>query len=49
MKRLRMSGLAIAAVFCVGPVNAEEVTGTLKKIKETGAITLGFRDSSIPF
>jgi glutamate/aspartate transport system substrate-binding protein len=49
MKRLRMSGLALAAVFCVGPVNAEEVTGTLKKIKETGAITLGFRDSSIPF
>jgi glutamate/aspartate transport system substrate-binding protein len=44
-----MSGLALAAVFCVGPVNAEEVTGTLKKIKETGAITLGFRDSSIPF
>jgi len=23
--------------------------GTLKNIKETGAITLGFRDSSIPF
>ena len=29
--------------------NAEELTGTLKNIKETGAITLGFRDSSIPF
>ncbi len=24
-------------------------TGTLKNIKETGAITLGYRDSSIPF
>jgi len=23
--------------------------GTLKKIKETGAITIGYRDSSIPF
>jgi glutamate/aspartate transport system substrate-binding protein len=25
-----------------------ELTGTLKNIKDTGAITLGFRDSSIP-
>src|SRR6266851_4937515 len=29
--------------------NAEELEGTLKKIKETGAISIGFRDSSIPF
>ena len=28
---------------------AQELTGTLKNIKDTGAITLGFRDSSIPF
>lgn len=28
---------------------AEELTGTLKKIKETGSITIGVRDSSIPF
>lgn len=27
---------------------AAELTGTLKKIKDTGAITLGYRDSSIP-
>jgi glutamate/aspartate transport system substrate-binding protein len=49
MKRLRMSGLALAAVFCAGHAGADELTGTLKKIKETGAITLSFRDSSIPF
>ena len=42
-------GLALAAAFCAGQANAEELTGTLKNIKETGAITLGFRDSSIPF
>jgi glutamate/aspartate transport system substrate-binding protein len=29
--------------------NAEELSGTLRKIKETGTIALGFRDSSIPF
>jgi len=49
MKHLRMIGLALAAAFCGCQANAEELTGTLKNIKETGAITLGFRDSSIPF
>src|SRR5450631_3716164 len=49
MKRLRIIALALAASFCAGTANAEELTGTLKKIKETGAITIGFRDSSIPF
>jgi len=49
MKHMRMIGLALAAAFCGCQANAEELTGTLKNIKETGAITLGFRDSSIPF
>ncbi len=49
MKHLRMVGLALAAAFCAGQANAEELTGTLKNVKETGAITLGFRDFSIPF
>lgn len=30
-------------------VQAQALTGTLKKIKETGAITIGHRESSIPF
>jgi glutamate/aspartate transport system substrate-binding protein len=49
MKHLRLLGLALAAGLCAGQAHAEELTGTLKNIKETGAITLGFRDSSIPF
>src|ERR1700692_266436 len=49
MKHLRMIGLALAAAFCAGQANAEELTGTLKNIKESGAITLGYRESSIPF
>jgi glutamate/aspartate transport system substrate-binding protein len=44
-----MIGLALAVAVLSGQSGAEELTGTLKKIKETGAITLGFRDSSIPF
>ena len=39
----------IAAAFCAGQAHAQELTGTLKNVKETGAITIGFRDSSIPF
>ena len=49
MKRTTMIGLALTAAFAAGQANGQELTGTLKNIKETGAITLGFRDSSIPF
>ena len=49
MKRLPIVGLVIGAAFCAAQANSEELTGTLKKIKETGAITIGYRDSSIPF
>jgi glutamate/aspartate transport system substrate-binding protein len=49
MKRFHLIGLALAAALSAGPAHAEELTGTLKKIKETGAITIGFRESSIPF
>jgi glutamate/aspartate transport system substrate-binding protein len=41
-------GLAtLCALLVAAPAWAQE--GTLKKIKETGAITLGHRDASIPF
>ncbi|MNR90267.1 Glutamate/aspartate periplasmic-binding protein precursor [compost metagenome] len=30
-------------------VQAQDLTGTLKKIKETNSITIGYRESSIPF
>ena len=49
MRRLPVIVLALAAPLFAGPANAEEVTGTLKKVKETGAITIGYRNSSIPF
>ena len=38
----------VAAAFAL-TANAQELTGTLKKIKDTGAITIGHRESSIPF
>src|ERR1700712_2485905 len=49
MKRTCMIGFVLAAALSAGQANAQELTGTLKNIKDTGAITLGFRDSSIPF
>jgi glutamate/aspartate transport system substrate-binding protein len=49
MNRKLMLGLALAAAFGASQACAEELTGTLKNIKDTGTITLGYRDSSIPF
>jgi glutamate/aspartate transport system substrate-binding protein len=45
----KISALAFAAGLCAGQAHAEELTGTLKNIKDTGTITLGYRESSIPF
>lgn len=54
MKRFFLLGTMIAAAVCTGQLGmvqagAQELTGTLKKIKDTGAITIGFRNSSVPF
>ncbi len=39
----------LVAGAMTGATGAQELTGTLKKIKERGSITLGHRDTSIPF
>ena len=41
--------LAAGLVLTTGIAQAQELTGTLKKVKETGSITIGHRESSIPF
>jgi glutamate/aspartate transport system substrate-binding protein len=41
--------IGFAALAFAGPSDAQDLTGTLKKIKETGAITIGYRETSIPF
>jgi len=38
-----------AASFLTGPALAQDLAGTLKKVKDTGTITLGHRESSLPF
>lgn len=41
--------LGLLALGIAATAPAQELTGTLKKIKESGTITIGHRDSSIPF
>jgi glutamate/aspartate transport system substrate-binding protein len=41
-------GLLLAGALAL-PAHAQELTGTLKKIKDAGSVTLGYRESSLPF
>src|ERR1700738_2888620 len=45
---MRLSIIALASLW-TGQAFAQDLTGTLKKIKDIGAIALGHRDSSTPF
>lgn len=49
MRTIAHAVVAAFALAAVQPAAAQELTGTLKKIKDSGAITLGHRDTSIPF
>ena len=45
-------GSALAALLllaAVGPAASDELTGTLKKIDQAGTVTIGYRESSLPF
>jgi glutamate/aspartate transport system substrate-binding protein len=47
--RFLLAAALIAPLFVISGAGAQELTGTLKKIKETKTVTLGYRESSIPF
>lgn len=46
MRKLMLTMMLLSAV---GTAHAEELTGTLKKIKDNGIIVVGHRESSVPF
>jgi glutamate/aspartate transport system substrate-binding protein len=48
MKKLSLLGLALAASFLPGTVAADELSGSLKKIKDSGTLVMGIRESSFP-
>ena len=47
--RTTLAVLAGCGMLAAAPASGQDLTGTLKKIKETGSITIGHRESSIPF
>lgn len=47
--KFRAALAVTAAILVATPVVAQELTGTLKKIKQTGTMTVGHRDVSSPF
>lgn len=50
MKRYAPVTIALLlSATLIAPAAAQELTGTLKKVKETGSFTVGHRESSIPF
>ena len=49
MIRPSLAALAALAFLAAAPATAQDLTGTLKKIKDTGTITIGHRETSIPF
>ena len=49
MKLLGKVAVALVALGIGTALCAQELTGTLKKAKDTGAFTIGYRESSIPF
>ncbi|HEY6106783.1 MAG TPA: glutamate/aspartate ABC transporter substrate-binding protein [Anaeromyxobacteraceae bacterium] len=49
MTPARLVAAVAAGAFAAGPAFAEELGATLEKIKAAGSITLGHRESSIPF
>jgi len=50
MKRTaRTIATALACALLAAPALAQELAGTLKKVKDSGTITIGHRETSIPF
>ena len=49
MARYLLAAALIAALLVTPGARAQELTGTLKKIKDSNTVTLGYRASSIPF
>ena len=48
---MKSTALALAAAFglLTGAAQAQDLTGTLKKIKDTGEISVAYREASVPF
>ncbi|MCP1969592.1 amino acid ABC transporter substrate-binding protein [Bradyrhizobium elkanii] len=46
---MRLPAILFALTLAASPATAEELSGTLQKIKEAKKVTLGFQEASVPF
>lgn len=46
---MRLPAVLFALTLAASPVAADELSGTLQKVKETKKVTLGFQEASVPF
>ncbi|MFM7573569.1 MAG: hypothetical protein ACKO4S_10635, partial [Snowella sp.] len=49
LKISAIAGIGVITTASMANSQTKELTGTLKKIKDSGVIVLGVRESSIPF
>jgi ABC-type amino acid transport substrate-binding protein len=49
VKAAMLRTLCALALLCALPAAGQELTGTLKKIKDPGSVVIGYRESSLPF
>ena len=47
--KIRLTAASLALALLAVPAASQELTGTLRKIKDSGTLTLGHRETSIPF
>lgn len=46
---MRLPTIVLALTCLAGAASAEDLSGTLQKVKETKKITLGYQEASVPF
>jgi glutamate/aspartate transport system substrate-binding protein len=49
MQRRAMIALAMTTILWTATGQAQTLTGTLKKVADSGALTIGYRENSLPF
>ena len=49
MRRIVMVGLVTMAVLAATTGGAQTLTGTLKKVQDSGTLTVGYRENALPF
>src|SRR5687767_5199235 len=47
--KMRLAVALALAIAAAAPAAAQELAGTLRKVRDSGSITIGHRESSIPF